>query len=215
MISSRPIFHYREYRGRGKMLTVTDLLTIVNKPNQSNVSLQTIQIFYEEHLCNRLFVFQTDSKDHPTIKIRFEEDNLCHLLGFQYILRPLKDGTKYTGQPGYNLIKDGTVTFEYIKSTNNKRFKGQQDRMLYFPFVYQIVSNPTAITFNKPEIQLDVEIIFYNQVHNVYLHLGLGKQVDTDYYYPKSFFPRKKDDYISNQTLVNMISKQVILDNKK
>lgn len=184
------------------MLSATDLLTITSKPNVKDLSLQTIQEFYEEYLCGRLFIFELDDSVRSTVRLRFKERDLCHLLGIQYIVKRLKNKYDYAGEKGYKKLEDGTVTFEFLKRTNNAWFKSKRNRMLYFPFVYQIVNNPTAIIFSSGGLStsLVADIIFYNKVNNIYLHLALDKDPDSDYYYPKSFFDRNKDDFIKNRT---------------
>jgi hypothetical protein len=196
------------------MLSVTDLLTIQTKPKVNDISLQTIQEFYKEHLCDRLFVYELEDTDRPIIKLRFSEFHLSHLLGFHYILKPTRKGTSYTGQSGYDRIKDGTVTFDFLKQANNQWFKSKKNRMLYFPFVYQILQNPTAIIFDQQLVstRLDVDIILYNQLNNTYLHLGIDKDEDSDFYYPKSFYDRKKDDHITGQKQVIIKSKRIEMD---
>ncbi|NUH86520.1 hypothetical protein HUN92_23145 [Bacillus firmus] len=93
------------------------------------------------------------------------------------------------------------LTFDFLKATDRTWFKSKRNRMLYFPFVHQIVQNPTVIVFSNDGLNtnLDVDIILYNHLDNTYLHLGLDKDPDSDYYYPKSFYDRKKDDHISGR----------------
>ncbi|MEB6551135.1 PBECR4 domain-containing protein [Heyndrickxia sporothermodurans] len=196
------------------MLSVTDLLTVQTMPSVTDVSLQTIQLFYKEHLCDRVFIFELDDKDRPIVKLRFSEKHLCHLLGIQYVLTPQMHGYKYLGSTGYTFIEDGTVTFDFLKTENKIGFKSKKRRMLYFPFVYQILKNPTTIIFNKSLVStmIDVDIILYNQLNNTYLHLGIDKDADSDFYYPKSFYDRKKDDHISGQTQVLVKAMRVEID---
>ncbi|HDR7455009.1 TPA: hypothetical protein QCX53_005139 [Bacillus cereus] len=196
------------------MLSVTDLLSLTTKPKEKDISLQVIQKFYKEHLCDRLFIFELDDPQRSIIKLRFKEANLSHLLGIHYILKPTKKGASYAGQNGYNLLENGTVTFELLKTTNKQWFKSKKNRMLYFPFVYQVLQNPTAIIFSSSHLttQLDLDIILYNHLDNTYLHLGLDKDSDSDFYYPKSFYDRKKDDHIAGQTKLTIKSKKIELD---
>ncbi|MES1047808.1 hypothetical protein FOA22_25605 [Heyndrickxia oleronia] len=196
------------------MLSVTDLLTLQTMPSVTDLSLQTIQLFYKEHLCDRVFVFELEDKARPIVKLRFSEKQLCHLLGIQYVLTPRMHGYKYLGSTGYTYIEDGTVTFDFLKSENKDGFKSKKRRMLYFPFVYQILTNPTAIIFNQALVstKIDVDIILYNHVNNTYLHLGIDKDPDSDFYYPKSFYDRKKDDHISGQTQVAIKAMKIETD---
>ncbi|WP_019244574.1 MULTISPECIES: PBECR4 domain-containing protein [Bacillus] len=199
------------------MLSTTDLLTISTMPNEKNLSLQTIQAFYKEHLCDRLFIFHLENEIIHTIKLRFEEANLCHLLGIQYVVQNLRNKYEYSGQKGYDKIENGTVTFDFLKKTHNKWYKSKRKRMLYFPFTHQIISAPTIIEYqpHNEKTNLKLDLIIYSHLDNTYLHLGLDKDKDSDYYYPKSFFDRKKDDIISSSTSIPVNSVNIIIDQKE
>ncbi|MED4534850.1 PBECR4 domain-containing protein [Metabacillus fastidiosus] len=196
------------------MLSVTDFLTIQAKPKEADISLQTIQEFYKEHLCNRLFVFELEDDSRPVVKLRFEENNLPHLLGIQHIMKGIKKSHLYIGQSGYDLMKNGTLTLNLLKTTNKSWYKSKKDRILYFPFVYQILNNPTAIIFDNSiaNTNIDVDIILYNKLNNIYLHLGIDRSSGSEFYYPKSFYDRKKDDHITGQSPINIKSKRIEID---
>ncbi len=140
------------------MLSVTDLLTIQKKPNIKDVSLQLFQEFYKEHLCGRVFHFELDDTDRPSIKLRFKEENLCHLLGIQYIVAKLKNKHEYAGKTGYQKLENGTLTFDFLKATDRTWFKSKRNRMLYFPFVHQIVQNPTVIVFSNDGLNTNLDV---------------------------------------------------------
>jgi phage-Barnase-EndoU-ColicinE5/D-RelE like nuclease4 len=201
------------------MLSVTDLLNLTKKPKRKFLSLQTIQQFYKEHLCDRVFIFETDNTERPIIKLRFKEEHLCHLLGFQYLFDEKRFGKTYIGEDGYNLIQDGTVTFEFIENTNPNGLPKYENRILFFPFVHQILQNPKSIVFlpeNVPfKSKLKADLIFYNHLNKRYVHLGLDRfKKRPQNYYPKSFFERRDKNFIDGQTEINIISTNTILDKK-
>jgi hypothetical protein len=187
------------------MLTITDLLTITTKPQQKDIDLQTILSFYEQYLCQQRFIYELEDPDHSLVQIRFEPDQFCHLVGIHYILK----GKQFSGQPGFDLIKNGTVTFEYLQNTNKAWFKSKRNRMLYFPFVYPLLQRPTVIQFDehKAETSMDAELVLYNQQDKAYLHLGVSKYSDPDpHYFPMSFYDRNNRDHIDGQTGVKVKS---------
>ena len=159
------------------MLSVTDLLTLTKRPKRKFLSLLTLQQFYKEHLCDRVFIFETDDIDRPIVKLRFKEEHLCHLLGFQYLFDEKRYGKTYVGTDGYNLIANGTVTFQSIEKSNPTELAKQENRILFFPFVHQILQNPESIIFlpqNVPfKSKFKADLIFYNELNKRYLHLGL------------------------------------------
>jgi hypothetical protein len=185
------------------MLSSTDLLTITTKPQVKDIDLQTILSFYEQHLCQHRFIYELDDPDHPSVQIRFEPKQLCHMLGIHYILK----GKQFSGQSGFDLIKKGTLSLEYLRKTNKVWFVSQKNRILYFPFVYQLLKTPTVLNFstNSTGTMINAELILYNQQGNAYLHLGVCKYPDTDHhYYPLSFYERNNRDHIDGQTEVTV-----------
>ncbi|MDW2879682.1 MULTISPECIES: PBECR4 domain-containing protein [Bacillaceae] len=196
------------------MLSVTDLLSLQSKPLEKDITLQTIQQFYKEHLCDRLFTFELDDEERPLVNLRFHEKDLCHLLGIHYVVQKLKNKYDYSGEKGYRKLKDGTVSFDFLKTTNKVWFKSKRNRMLYLPFIYQIVHSPSVIVFSAENLNtnLDVDIILYSHQDNTYLHLGVDKDADSSFYYPKSFYDRKKDDHIAGRKQLNVKAVKIQTD---
>jgi hypothetical protein len=199
------------------MLSVTDLLTLTKKPKRKFLSLLALQQFYKEHLCDRVFTFETDSIERPIVKLRFKEEHLCHLLGFQYLFDEKRYGKMYIGNDGYDLIKNGTVTFEFIEQTNPTEFAKYENRILFFPFVHQILQNPQTIVFQPENVpfksKLKADLIFYNHLNKRYIHLGLDRfKKRPQNYYPKSFFERRDKNFIDGQAEINIISTNILLD---
>lgn len=191
-----------------KLLTSEELKFIQRKPIESELSLQNIQLFYEEHLMNKTFEFELDEPSQPIINLIFEEDNLCHLIGFQHIFEAEQNATDYQGYLGYNKIKECKVTMDTFKEPRIKvKYKENRERILYFPFLYQLIKNPTVILFSPENLKtkISTEFIFYNSLNNRYLHLGLDKHEGTNSYFPRTFFVRKNSDFIDNQTPVKVI----------
>jgi hypothetical protein len=189
------------------MLTVADLLTLTTKPLQKDVTIQTILEFYEQHLCTYKIIYELDSEERPELRLRFEPDQLYHLLGIHHVL-----GKKYNGLPGFNKIKDGTFTWKYMKQKNEQGFKSKKNRMLYFPFVYQLLRSPELVLFDgeKADTNNDSELILYNQVEKAYMHLGVSQYTDQEnYYFPRSFYDRNNRDHIDGQTPINIKSLKI------
>ncbi|MGZ4111816.1 MAG: PBECR4 domain-containing protein [Tumebacillaceae bacterium] len=182
------------------MLTIDDLLTLQRMPRESDISLELFQQFYKLYLCDQIFIFELE--DGKEIKLQFEEDNLCHLLGIHHILKH----RRYKGQSGYELIVDGTVTIQFLKQQNKIGYQSKKHRLLYFPFVYQMILTPLLVEYSGTGMQssMDFELIIYNSVDRKYLHLGLRKDRDSDFYYPVSFFEDSRDRYVSGQKLISV-----------
>ncbi|MCU5096132.1 PBECR4 domain-containing protein [Bacillus wiedmannii] len=199
------------------MLSVTDLLTLERKPKMSHLSLLTIQQFYKEHLCGRRFIYSTDDPHRPTIRLRFKEEELCHLLGFQHIFEKQRFGSTYIGESGYNLMRSGELTFDFIKETNEEGLKQYENRMLFFPFVHQILKNPDSVIFDPKcvpfKTKLQADLIFYNEQNRRYLHLFLDHyKKRPGNYFPRSFFDRRDNKLLVGQAPVTVTKTDIILD---
>ena len=191
-----------------RLLTSEELKFVQRKPIEAELSLQNLQLFYEEHLMNRTFEFELDEPSQPIIKLIFEADNFCHLIGFQHIFEDEQNATDYEGFFGYNKIKKCEVTMGTFKEPRIKtKYKNQRERILYFPFLYQLIKNPTVILFSPENLntKISTEFIFYNALNNRYLHLGVDKHEGTNFYFPRTFFVRKNDDFLVGQTPVNVL----------
>lgn len=196
-------------------LTAIDLCSITTKPKLNEFSFESLLDFYEENLCNRLFVYHLGPPANKVIKLRFEEDKLCHLLGFQHIFKGLRNARDYVGQSGYDLLRKQQVTFDTFKDKGLKQeFKSKKNRILLFPFVYQILLNPTAILFSNDLLptNIETEFFFYRSQDGCFLHLGVDSDGQNPYYFPKTFVERNNRDFIENQMLVSVLKIEVILD---
>ena len=127
------------------MLTKEDLTTVVKLPAMTDISLQLLQEFYEEYLCSNTYVYELS--DGLKIILNFYPENFCHLLGLQHIV-PAHLKKNYRALPGYQGIKDGTITFNHLKSINKPRFKSMKDKFRYFPYIYQLLQNPQRIKYD-------------------------------------------------------------------
>lgn len=194
-----------------RLLTKEDLKSIQRKPLESELTLLTIIDFYDDFLTNKVFEFTLDYPTQPVVKLCFEKDNLCHLLGFQHIFEYEPNATDYSGMTGYNLIKSGTVTMDTFKQQHIRdKYKENRERILYFAYIYQLLLNPTVILFSNEDLNTNIstEFILYDHQNNRYLHLGVDKHENTvDYYFPRTFFVRKKNDFIIDQTAITIIDK--------
>ncbi|SEL93393.1 PBECR4 domain-containing protein [Paenibacillus sp. OK003] len=131
-------------------LSVSDLLTIDYIPEPEDLSLQTIALFYEEHLMNKQFLFRVKHKVGE-IRIRFEEGTLPHLMAIHKFIN---------GQAGKSLIAhrgmiNGQITLESLKQMNVGSYEKFKYRMTSLPLIHQIVNcdiaKPTFIELDPRE----------------------------------------------------------------
>lgn len=171
-------------------LSPQDLLSIQTMPNPDELSLQTIAVFYEEHICNRQYYYELKNKQQE-LRLRFKQGDLCHLLGLQHIII----GSENVGELGFKKLKTGANTFVSLKQANLGGYEDMLYRMLYFPFVYQLIHNPKVV-INDPHDQslVKAQFSFYNNYteHFVELKLRRENKDNPDFFVPVSFSEARK-----------------------
>jgi hypothetical protein len=197
------------------MLTIEQLQTLTTLPNMTDISLKLLLEFYESNLCGKAFnyVLADDEGNIYPVNLLFHNDNFCHLLGLQYIKAP---GSKVAkGARGVQDIRAGVITFDTLKRVNKGRFKSVKYRIQYFPFLLQLLQNPSAIQFD-PSLVTDCiitcDLILYDDYETRKVHLGVEKNTDGDYF-AKTFVIENKcgTRYIENQKTLTIQSSQIIV----
>lgn len=207
-----------------QILTAEDLLSIGKKPLESEISLKTLAEFYDTYLTKKYFNYTLEyllgdgSIVSREVKLLFQAGNLTHLLGFQHIFDGLADGSQYQGDDGYKKILEESVTMQTFKSSKsiNDKYKEQRERILYFPFVHQLLSNPMTVCFSQDnvkfnnKVKVESEFIFYNQYVNRYIHLGVDYNTNQPtYFFPRTFFVRRDRKYIENQVIATITNSNI------
>ncbi|MGZ7444785.1 PBECR4 domain-containing protein [Paenibacillus sp. TH7-28] len=186
-------------------LSIQDLLTIQELPSTDELSLQTIAMFYEEHLCNRQFYYELKHKQQ-NLRLRFKQGDLCHLLGIQYVLK----GRQFAGELGFQKLKKDILTFDSLIQANIGGFKTAQYRMLYFPFIYQLIHDPIVV-MNHPNEPNRVQAMFtfYNKYTGRFVELKLRRESknNPEFFVPVSFVELRK---IEPRTRVEVTDKKIL-----
>lgn len=184
-------------------LSIQDLLTIKKMPSEEEVNLQTIAEFYEQHICNRIFHYHVRYDKQRDIRLRFKTVDLPHLLG----VHKMKTGSGYRGKRGFPGLKSGEITLESLRKANAGHFERTIYRILYFPFVHQLMHNAKVIVF-RPELAnslIDAEFMFYDLYGGRWIHIGVRKEESDDLYTPVTFVERK-NIYLGKQITVQSIT---------
>jgi hypothetical protein len=197
------------------MLTIEQLQGLTALPKMSDISLKLLLEFYEANLCGREFKYDLadDTGTNHSVSLVFRNENFCHLLGLQHIK---SSGSKIIqGVRGAQDIKDGRVTFDTLKTVNAGRFKSVKYRIQYFPFLLQLLQNPSVIQFD-PALVNDCVITCDLMLHEDYesrkVHLGIEKNTDGEYF-AKTYMIENKcgTRYIENQKPLTIQSSQIII----
>jgi hypothetical protein len=201
-----PLYFNIHIKVGGRMsLNSKDLMTISEMPLESNITLKTIADFYESQLCGNRYVYEVKHKNTPLI-LHFKTGNLPHLLGIHKI--KIKNFNR--GELMFGGLKEGEITFEILKGANKGVYSEILYRILYFPFVYQLLQRPKIVLFNQsnPNSIIDAEIMFYDKYHKRYIHLGLRQEKSTSEYVAVTFLESKTSKH-NNRKHIPFVDRNV------
>lgn len=206
------------------MYKAEELCGLTVKPKINDIDLNVLQDYYRKFL--NPFIYQYDiTKDEKqsSIQLRFDEENFCHLLGIESIVKysvSKNDIHNYKGQDGWDFIQDTGLCFNDLKRMNKSKFKSIKAKFVYFYLMPDIIEHPVAVNFeNKnvdPPTKIDCDILFYTRNENAIVHLGIKEDETLGYYVPKTFFVEKigedgADIYIDKQKQIIATKKNRVI----
>jgi len=197
----------------------------LNGADMKTVTLKGIQEFYASEFLNNIYTYQFMVKDSESnndgiasIKLEFQESNMCHLLGIQHIVDSLYNKNTYVGQAGYDKIFSLEVDINTFKSISKSKFKNQKDRIKFFKYMKYIVENPDIILYNSDISKSNIEskYILYKLIGTNYVHIGIdvnNSKDSIDFCYPRTFLIEKKEGrkFIDGQTELIVLEKDISL----
>ena len=206
------------------MYKAEELCGLLIKPNINDIDLDVLQDYYRKFL--NPFIYQYDitaNKKQSFVQLRFDEENFCHLLGIESIVKysvSKKEIHNYKGQDGWDYIQNTGLCFNDLKRMNKSKFKSIKAKFVYFYLMPDILENPVAVNFKNenvdPPTKIDCDILFYTKDENAIIHLGIKKDETLGYYIPKTFFVEKigedgVDIYIDKQEKIIATRKNRII----
>lgn len=195
------------------------------KPKINDISLLVLKEFYYMFLMPFIYTYKvSDENGEKVFELRFDNNRLCHLLGIESIAKgqvKYKDLNQYRGQNGWNNIENGAIDFKHLKTLNNKKFQSVKTKFVYFYLIPDLLEKPLAVSFDgakvEPPVRIESEILFYSIYENAVIHLGIDKNDDEDFYFPRTFFVEKlgndtvEDIYTVNQTKIQVEKRERII----
>lgn len=206
------------------MYKAEELRGLTIKPRINDIDIDILQDYYRKFL--NPFIYQydvTEDDNRSFIQLRFNEENFCHLLGIESIVKysvPKEDLHNYKGQDGWDFIQNKGLCFNDLKKINKKKFKSVKAKFVYFYLMPDIIEKPFAVNFRnedvEPPTRIDCDILFYTKDENAVVHLGIKNDEELGYYIPKTFFVEKLGDdavdiYIDKQKEIEVIKKDRII----
>lgn len=195
------------------MYNAIELKELTIKPRINDISLEVLREFYEIFLYPFLYTYTIiQGNESKKITLRFNPKNFCHLLGVETIAKKavkFSELHNYRGEDGWNNIKNGVIDIKHLKTLNKKKFLSVKAKYIYFYLIPSLLETPLAVNYDKskvmPPTNIECELLFYSTYDNAVIHLGLEKEDDEEFYFPRTFFvekltePEDKDIYIDNQ----------------
>ena len=185
------------------MYKAEELCGLLIKPKINDIDLDVLQDYYRKFL--NPFIYQydiTENEKQSSIQLRFDEENFCHLLGIESIVKysvSKKEIHHYKGQGGWDYIQNTGLCFNDLKRMNKSKFKSIKAKFVYFYLMPDILENPVAVNFKNenvsPPTKIDCDILFYTKDENAIIHLGIKKDETLGYYIPKTFFVEKIGEF--------------------
>ncbi|MEL6117850.1 PBECR4 domain-containing protein [Photobacterium sp. SP02] len=187
------------------MFTVQSLHTTKQKPFIDKISLKLLLDYYDTYLAPYEYTYElTDGQTERTIRLHFDPHRLCHLLGVETVAkakysRSVRKRAEYKGHEGYRRIKDGRIDFDHLKNLSKgakTAFKNIKDKLIFFYLVpYVMESTEIMVKFEQVEnSDIQCEILIFDFHHNTIVHVGIEKENQTDYYFPRTFLVERITD---------------------
>lgn len=90
-------------------------------------------------------------------------------------------------------IKTRNTDFRNAEKANLGGYERTIYRIWHFPFLHKLLHQPSFIIFNPQLAQsmIDAEFMLYNIFSGRYIHLGIKKEDNSDFYVPVTFLERK------------------------
>lgn len=210
------------------MLTLEQLKTIEQTPDEGDVSLKLLADFYEEYISNRSY--ELELGDGTILVFSAENRHFPHLIGlhkFQdknHSNRLLHSKKQLKKDNGFNNLKNSRITLKDLKSVcgNTKRYNNYKKRILNFPFSYQLLRESVFISYDKGAVEKNTRIngdyIFVNDIGNDKLHFffidcannlieeDVTEDIGDDLVVPITFIVTKKNDFnfVGNQDILKI-----------
>lgn len=207
------------------MLKPEELRNLSTKPKINDISLQVLQSYYEMFLMPFMYNYKViDQNGEFDFKLGFDSNRAAHLWGVESIARGHVKYNKlveYRGQRAWDNIKTNYIDFKHLKNLNKRKFQSVKAKFVYFYLIPDLIEHPLAVKFDgnkvNPPVKIQSEILFYSTYENAVVHLGIDKNENEDYYFPRTFFVEKlgkdniEDIYTVNQTQITVEKKNRII----
>ena len=194
------------------MLRIEDLINIKYVPAESEISLNLLFDFYENHLCKRVYKFTLD--DGQEIKITFKDTSeIYHVSGIKHLYRGnYMDGSRFAQG-----VCNGSIDFTSLQKLNPNAYNDYSERIRSFACIDTIIKNCEYLWFSNGKIDdtdILVKYLLLKAVAEYNLHLGIDTYNKGKTYYPKTLLVTKgaqKNKFLDKASSKFRVSKLEII----
>lgn len=174
------------------------------RPRMRDVELKDIALFYLDSVCQDDFIIEAEEQKWI---LSAGPENFCHLIGLHKLKLPRGFSIPIKGQRGIDAILNGDLTFKVLKSHDPGGVKVLIDRMLYFFFINQVMTEKSVYKFSPLKVyqcRIKGELMFadvgkYETPEDIFLHFVWGKECSLPCLIPLTFFvERRLSPYYQN-----------------
>ncbi|MEB7394293.1 PBECR4 domain-containing protein [Mammaliicoccus sciuri] len=153
--------------------------------NINEINLQMIVNDYIEHFTRKKIIIQTTYKPLEKIEVRFNKNDLHHLLGLHKVQNKKNNATK-----NLQRILEGTLTIDTIKTHPN--YGIIRNRLLNYNFLHKCFIEQSIklciIPLENKRNPQKLSVVFIDQLNNVNVLLGLKSDNSNRYYVPATLY---------------------------
>lgn len=164
-----------------------------------------------ETLLNKDYIFTLEN--NIKIKLYFSADNFYHLMGLEKLI----DIEQLKGKQAtkiYKQILNRNISDSIIQKS--KYYYVIENRIKYFEHITDLFdfncSNKIIVDFDVNKLSFNTKLrntkfILYKHIENTYIHLTIGNKSKL---YPETFIIENGSQYISGQTLLDILNIEVV-----
>lgn len=202
------------------MLTVDSLAMQTTQIQMKQISVQVLTEYYEKYLMPRSYIYSLSNG--VQINLEFPRDSFCHLLGIGKIAEAFYPQNHpklfmFKGTDGFKRAKKGKITFAGLENLSQPEFTIRQRKFINFHFLHRLVMKPTLVSYQAISgSKVTCDFLFYNGYNIAIIHLGIEKDSQRSFYYPKTFLVTYHSEsdvnkFIYGQTQLSITSVQEII----
>lgn len=137
-------------------------LTNNNRFYANRLRTQVLEDFYTENLEQNAYIYTLNNGN--TIRLLFDNDQFCHLVGFSYF--------GYNGISGWNLLKTRNILVSNLQEIS--KHKREEIRITNFPKIVSILNNPKMYLYRNTTMNYNSDYFAVYDDGIRYYKLGIG-----------------------------------------